>query len=243
MTVYKCDGTRDGILCCIFESFLKKEQPVAVYSNEFQPSFDMTIKTIETDAERTARVRKAIIKSGGISLLSQLFYPLRSFDETKETVIFKVAFRCVAEKRNVLTDYSDLSVIAFSDLTHKISYEIHRMHGFIRFRECVGGMYAHFEPDNDIVDLVAPHFAKRFAGEKFILHDTRRNIMVAYDGKSLQTFVPEFPVSVYLTEDELVFDSLWKTYFNSVAIASRKNTRQQDNYLPRRYRKNMNEFL
>jgi probable DNA metabolism protein len=168
---------------------------------------------------------------------------LRSYDETKETVIFNLAVRCIKERRNVLTDYTDPNVLAHYDLCKKIGNEIHRAHGFLRFKQCIGGLYANFELDNDIVDLVAPHFAKRFSGEKFIIHDIKRNLICAYDGKSLQTIKNDGPVSVFLTEDEKVFDSLWKTYFKSVNIESRKNLRQQANFLPRRYRKNMNEFL
>ena len=116
------------------------------------------------------------------------------------------------------------------------------MHGFLRFAECTGGLYAHFSPDNDIVDLVAPHFAKRFSGEKFIIHDTKRNLLAVYDGKSLKTVLNESPVTVYLSTEEEQFRKLWKTYFDSVTIESRKNKRLQDNFLPRRYRKDMTEF-
>jgi len=243
MIIYKCDRARDGVLCCVFESFLKKEQPVAVYSCDFQPMLGATVKDIKTEDEKAQRVRNALIKSGGIGLLSELFLPLRSFDETRETVIFNVAKRCINEKRNVLTDYTDPNVLSHYDMTKKIRNEVHRMHGFIRFSECFGGLYAHFEPDNDIIDLVAPHFAKRFSSERFILHDTKRNLLTFYDGKSIKTTKASGAVTVHLTEDEEKFRSLWKTYFHSVAIETRKNTRLQDGYLPRRYRKNINEFL
>ena len=243
MTIYQCDGTRDGVLCCLFESFLKKEKPVAVYSCDFTPPFDAIVKIIPTEKEKAVRVRNGLLKSGGIGLLSQLFFALRSYDEINETVIFNVAVRCIKESRNVLTDYTDPNVLSHYDLCKKIGNEIHRAHGFLRFKECIGGLYANFEPDNDVVDLVAPHFAKRFSGERFIIHDTKRNLICAYDGKSLQTIKNDGPVSVFLTEDERIFDNLWKTYFKSVNIESRKNAKVQDNFLPRRYRKNMNEFL
>ena len=97
MTIYQCDGTRDGVLCCLFESFLKKEKPVAVYSCDFTPPFDAIVKIIPTEKEKAVRVRNGLLKSGGIGLLSQLFFALRSYDEINETVIFNVAVRCIKE--------------------------------------------------------------------------------------------------------------------------------------------------
>ena len=243
MFIYRCDGTKEGILCCLYDSFTAKRVPDAVYSGRFQPAFDQEVIDIKTDEKIAARVRSGIVKCGGISLLSELFLPLRSCESLRETVVFFVAYRCLKERRNVITDYTDANVLLHRDLASKIKTEVHRMRGFLRFAECTGGLYAHFSPDNDIVDLVAPHFAKRFSGERFIIHDTKRNLICAYDGKSLQTIKNDGPVSVFLTEDERIFDNLWKTYFKSVNIESRKNLKQQDNYLPRRYRKNMNEFL
>ena len=243
MIIYKTDGTKEGLLCCLYRSFTKKEDPVAVYSNDFQPSFDAVVIDVSTDEENAVRVRNGLIKCGGISLLSELFLPLRSFDETKETVIFSVAKRCLTERRNVLSDYADTNVLIHYDLTKKIRNEVHRMKGFMRFSQAEGGLYAHFEPDNDIVDLVAPHFAKRFPGERFIIHDTKRNLLALYDGKDIKTIKIDRPVTVFLSEDEKEFRDLWKTYFSSVNIQSRNNKKAQDNYLPRRYRKNMTEFL
>lgn len=243
MIAYKFDGTKDGILCCLFESFTKKEQPFAIFSSDFQPSFDTTVKEIETNSENAERVEKGIVKYGGITLLSELFYILRSNDPTKETVIFMVAKRCLEERKNIISDYKDTNVLSHFELRRKIGLEAHRFKGFLRFEELLDGcMYAHFEPDNDIIDLVAPHFAKRFSNEKFVIHDTKRNLLALYYKNQIKIIQNDQPVVAYLSKDETEFKALWQTYFKSVSIKERKNTRLQDNYLPRRYRKNMSEF-
>lgn len=243
MIAYKFDGSRDGLLCCLFESFVKKEQPCALYADDFQLSIDTVIKIIETNEQNAERVRKGIIKCGGITLLSELFYALRSNDDRKYTVIFNVAYRCLKERRNVLEDFADENVLLHFELRRKISNEVHRMTGFLRFEELASlCIYAHFEPDNDIIDLVAPHFTKRLSNERFIIHDTKRNLLALYDGNRIQIIQNDRPVVAYLSENEAEFKKLWHTYFNSVSIKERKNPRLQDNYLPRRYRKNMSEF-
>ena len=242
MFIYRCDGTKEGILCCLYDSFTAKRVPDAVYSRCFQPAFDQEVIDVKTDEKIAARVRSGIVNCGGISLLSELFLPLRSCESLRETVVFFVAYRCLKERRNVITDYADNNVLLHRDLAARIKKEVHNMHGFLRFAECTGGLYAHFSPDTDVVDLVAPHFARRFSGEKFIIHDTKRKLLAVYDGKSLKTVLNDSPVTVYLSTEEEQFRKLWKTYFDSVSIESRKNKRLQDNFLPRRYRKDMTEF-
>lgn len=244
MIAYKISNDPNGVFCAIFESFTAKEKPIEVFSGIFQPSFDCAVKVIENNPINSERVRKGIIKCGGISLLSALYYVLRSNDDLKETIVFNAAYKCLQKRKNLLDDYSDPDILAFYELKSKIGYEAHRLTGFIRFEKSVGGIwYAHFTPDNDVVDLIAPHFKNRFINERFILHDVTRNKITVYNGKELLTFLSDQPITVYLDKDEIEFQKLWQSYFNSVNIKERKNLKQQDNYLPRRYRKNMSEFL
>ncbi len=240
--IYFIPCGRDGILCALYESFTKKESPSAVYSSAFSPTIGEEVKEIIFNAEKAERVKKGILKHGGISLLSALFYPLRSNSEEKETIVFKAAERCLNMRKNVLDNFSDKFVLKHYELTKQISYEVHRMEGFLRFEEAEGGYYARFTPDNDVIDLVAPHFKRRFSDEKFIIHDVKRNKLCFFDGETLRYIKPNKPVTVYLTANEQAYSSLWKKYFKSVSIAERKNERLQDNWLPRRYRSNMSEF-
>lgn len=243
MIAYKIPSTEEGILCALFESFTLKEIPIAVFSGDFQPTFDCRVKSIAILPNNAARVKKGIIKCGGISLLSALFYVLRSSDELKETIIFNAARKCLAARKNILDNYKDPDILRFYELKTKISFETHRMLGFIRFEKSEQGIwYSQIEPDNNIVDLVAPHFKRRMPKERFIIHDVKRNIYTIYDGVNLLTFKSDKPVTVFLDESEIDFQNLWSTYFKSVAIKERKNKKLQDNFLPRRYRKHMSEF-
>lgn len=244
MIAYKISNDFDGIFCALFESFTMKEKPIAVFSGSFQPSFDCSVKVIESNPYLSERVKKGIVKCGGISLLSTLFYGLRSNDDLKETIVFNAAYKCLQKRKNILDDYSDTDILAFYELKSRISYEVHRLSGFIRFEKSASGIwYAHFSPDNDVVDLIAPHFKTRFCNERFVLHDVKRNKLTIYNGKELLTFTSDEPVYVYLDKDEIEFQKLWQSYFNSVTIKERKNLKMQNNCLPRRYRKNMIEFL
>lgn len=244
MIAYKIPPTPEGIYCALYESFTLNEIPVTVFSSAFQPSFDCIVKTIAVVTDNAGRVRKGLIKCGGISLLSALIYALRSSDELAETVVFNAARKCLDKRKNLLDDFSDTDMLSFYELKSKISYEAHRMLGFVRFEKSVGGIwYAHISPDNNITDLIAPHFAKRFSSEKFVIHDTKRNILSIYNGKKTITLKSDKPVTVCLDRDEITFQSLWRSYFDAVNIEERKNPIGQANFLPHRYRRNMTEFL
>ena len=243
MKAYSFDGTFDGLLCCLYRAFTEKEEPFAVYSGDFQPSFDTQTVAVTTDETHAKRVAVGIIKNCSENLLRTACYAMRSGEGLKETVIFNALRKCLAAKRDLSADYADYDMLAFYDLKEKIGKEIHRLKGFVRFEETAGGeLYSHISPDNDICDLLAPHFKNRFPNKKFALHDVRRNILVLSYGQNIRRLELSSPLTVYLSDEEKHFKSLWKTYFDSVNIAERKNTRQQDNYLPRRYRINMSEF-
>ena len=133
-------------------------------------------------------------------------------------------------------------VLAFRDMIMRINYEVHRFKGFIRFSETGDGFYyAHFEPDNDITEYLVPHFLRRMK-RPFILHDTKRNVIaLCVDGKYKIVHGGDTTYTVYLSEKETNFQNLWKSYYKSVNVAERKNTRQMKNYMPVRYWKNLTE--
>ena len=116
------------------------------------------------------------------------------------------------------------------------------MKGFVRFRESASGaLYAPLSPDNDIVDLLARHFAKRLPESPFVLHDVKRKKAAVWDGEHL-FLAPLQQAEVMLSADEEGWQKLWKTYFSAVNIPSRERIKQQNGYLPKRYRKFMTEF-
>lgn len=241
--IYKIQPGKTGILCALFESFTKKEKPTLVTSGTFQTVIGEQIKVIENDENNAKRVENGLRKIGGNSLVTDIFYALKSGNELKENACFLVAAKCLEKRKNVLGNYADETTLFHYDLCRQIAYETHRMTGFLRFTECSGGFYAAvFSPDNDIIDGVAWHFCERFKGYPFLIADEKRKKILFYDGT--RTTIKEItqPVSFFATENDEKFVALFKKYFSSVSIAERKNERLQDGWLPRRYRKHMPEF-
>ena len=137
---------------------------------------------------------------------------------------------------------SDPAVLEATTELRKVTGEAHNFTGFLRFMEGANGVYyGPFAPDNDILELILPHFLKRFAVQPFVIHDTARRKAALYNGKDCILTRTEEKVSVALSDYEDSFQQLWKEYYNSVNIAQRPHERQMRGYMPVRYWKYMPE--
>lgn len=61
------------------------------------------------------------------------------------------------------------------------------------------------------------------------------------NGFSLLYESTTLPSSFVPSERETKFEELFRTYYKEINIETRKNLKQQDNFMPRRYRKFMPE--
>ena len=130
---------------------------------------------------------------------------------------------------------ADPRVLEATDLISKVTRELHRMKGLLRFMENADGvLYAPYSPDNDITDMLAVHFAERLGGQKFVIHDVKRKIAALYDGEEIVLTRVE-DAEIYLSEYEKYFEDLWKLYYKSVNILSRPHEKQMKGYMPVRY--------
>ena len=107
-------------------------------------------------------------------------------------------------------------------------------------------LYAKIEPTCDVLALAAHHFAERFSHDPLIIHDVGRNKAVfAYEG---DWYVADFDgthlpdgTAILQSDDERSYQSLWRTYFDHIAIKERTNPRCQKNHMPVRYWKHLTE--
>ena len=245
MKVYEIENGRDGIFTAVYDSYLNKETPDLVTSESmYAIEFLSEVSAIKTDKVKASKVRSAVLKYSSEKVLDDIGIVLLSCSDAKETVIFNFVKSIIDNKRNVSYDFGSKTTADFNTLKERVLTETHRFKGFMRFSETTNGLlYAKFEPDNDIIKLVAAHFRARLNNEAFVLHDVKRNKVAAYDKNKVYFFTPDVPLSVYINEKELHCRSLWKEYFDAVNIDERKNVRQQKNYMPTRYWKNLTEFV
>ncbi len=243
MITYIFDGTKNGLFTCVFESFYARKIPDKVTDEARQTGLFDSNKIIITDNEKAEKVAACLRKCKTGNILSDVAYAFRSGEKNKFNVIFNYIGKAIEYKNNdVSTAFSLPESLAFFDLKKKIVAEIHRFKGFLRFMESDDGyFYACFEPDNDITDILVPHFKARLKSP-FVIHDVKRNVVALCNGSDFKIIRnPTQSVTVYLSEDERKFRNLWKTYHDGINIKERKNTRSMRAFLPERYWKYLTE--
>jgi probable DNA metabolism protein len=197
---------------------------------------------VETNKERAEKAENRLLAFDR-DCMFDLDRLLRCGQADNEQTAFEYLRYLAQEKRPVGKQLAVPCVFKAVNYIKKVGTEIHQMHGFLRFMETESGaLYAPFSPDNDICDLLVPHFRARLPQFPFVLHDVVRKKAAVYDGKNV--FVaPLEQADVLISADEQAWQELWKQYYHSVTIPSRERLRQMRGYMPTRYWKFLPEKL
>ena len=119
----------------------------------------------------------------------------------------------------------------------KSGNERHKLLGLARFRELADGMlYCPIAPTCCVVPVMAPHFAKRLASERWVIHDTKRHMGVYYDSRKLiMVEIPQTKQQIDTSDDEAGVAALWQQYYQTIAIAERRNEMVRRSFMPKKY--------
>lgn len=238
MINYIYDGSFDGLMTSIYEAYYRPEKPDNIIPKEdLQQSLFSNNIYINSDIEKSNKVQNAIVKKISYNALKNIFYVFLSELEGSSTLIYHYLRLGFKVGCNIDRYLSSDAVLNIHRIRHKVVFEAHRMTGLLRFRllKC-NVYYSDICPDHNILGLLAPHFAERFADQSFIIHDVKRGLSVVYNKKEwIITDAPPLQQMISETEEEIQFQNLWKQYFKSIAIKERLNPRLQRHYMPRRY--------
>ncbi len=239
MKVFLTDGTADGFYTAVFFAY-REEGAYITSQKDLQLTFDSTPIYVTAEADKSARIQRRL-NSFDSYATGDIDLALRSNLNTKEQTAFEYLKLIVKHGRAVRKMFSLPAVAEMSELTGKITTEIHRMKGFIRFKVTANGtMYAPYSPDNDITDLLVPHFKARLGKLPFAIHDVARGKAALCDGRHWIMAEAGF-AEIELAEDERTFEALWQKYYRSIDIKERPHERQMKGYMPVRYWKYLPE--
>ena len=237
--VYQTDETRENFFTTVFYAY-NDETAYLTSAKVFQNRLDDIFVRIETESDKAERVRKKLASIAPLSL-REIDKILRSCNPEKAQIAFEYLKLVVKHGKNARERLTIPAVRQAMDEVARVGYEVHRLHGFLRFQECESGIYyGACAPDNDILELLAPHFVARFKTQPFVIHDIKRNKAVLYNGEK-RIVVPFCNPTFSVSDREKQICFLWKKYYHDVAIPERKNLRQMKNYMPVRYWKFMSE--
>lgn len=244
MIDYLYDGSFEGLLTAIYNNYYQ-DKAKGIYPLDFyQVELTVPYKILITDKVKAEKVYMAIQDKISYADLRRIYYGYLSNDPEKEIKILQYLELGFKIGPTINSYHSNPIVFQLQTLQNKVSFEVHRLQGLLRFSLLEEGLlYAAITPDHDIVALLASHFCDRFRHENFVIHDTkRRKALLYHNGKTI--IAPfEYEKLPSLAREEILIRNQWKTYFETIAIKERTNKKCQRNFMPVRYWENLTEIF
>ena len=242
---YLYDGSFEGLLCTVFEIFSLHLFPSAIESTQFgQQSLDCDYVYVENNPEKANRVVRKIAEAAGKTELKRIYRCFLSENNGREMDIFNYIRACLKFGPTVYKRLTIDCINTVVSTARTVGGEAHLYTGFVRFSELENGVcYGAVEPKHDILPLLAPHFIRRYVNMPFIIHDIIRNRCLVYNGSEYGIFETENMPRLTLSDTEKNYRNLWKSFYDTIAIAERKNEKCRMTHLPKHYRRCMTEFF
>lgn len=238
--VYRYDGTMQGFLCCVFESYQRRELPSGICSPEEGRLTLFPEREIATDTVRARRVLTGIERLGG-SVRQRFMTAFLSTDPDKEQILLRYLRLAFAAGRGVDRMLGDPDVAAAWQLERRVTGEAHHYIQFIRFEERDGMLGAVIHPQNMVLPLLRPHFCSRLPDEAFLIYDATHGVAMLRRGNEVRYLEME-DYDRETAPEEQQWQILWKRFFRALTIEPRRNERCQRTHCPRRFWQDMCEM-
>jgi len=240
---YLYDGSFEGLLCCIYESYYQKELPFLIFNhNETQETL-FPVKEIETDIFNAQKVEDSIklkISNEALWLVRLCYF---SNIENREIIILnflRLGYKIGPSVTNMLANDTVKVVL---DTARTVSCESNYYREFLRFSDYNGALVAIIEPKNFVLPMIVSHYCDRFPSEQFLIYDeTNKHALVYQNGESAIIPLDDLELPKACAKEER-YRALWKQFYNTIAIESRINPKLRMGNMPKRYWKHLTELM
>ena len=239
--IYLYDGSFHGFLCCIFESYAKKESPTAISCDEALSFTLFPTRNIATDSGHALRVLRKVrtISPYAAELLQRGFLTCLA---KKELCLYRLTVKLLREGPGFLRNSSDETLHPVFSAVRHLNGEAHLLKGFVRFSELGGVLGGEIEPKNRVLPLLRSHFCARYQNEKFFIYDrTHHEVLFYTAGRAVIHPLADFQMAPP-DETEAHYRLLWKRFYDTIAIRERENPQLRMTHMPKRYWGTMTEF-
>lgn len=245
MLIYLYDGSLQSLLTIIYDCVKDNIIPDKI-TNENNKENELFGEYIlkNCDDKKAQTVLNYLKSNFSIKIIENIFYAFLSNEKEIELKILNYVYEIMKRKKDISNNFTDNNVFVIKKIILNVKNEVHRYLGIVRFSETKDNTYyAEIEPDNNIICLISNHFIRRFKNQNFLIHDIKRNIGAFYYNGNIEYMELNSKIDMdeILSEDEKIYQSLWKIYFKNIAISERKNLRLQRQFIPQRYWKYLTE--
>lgn len=252
MVIFVYDKTFEGLLTAVFDAYSRRVFPDALLAEgePFPLFYDETV-TVCTDAAKADRVWKGLERKISKTSLSGVTVTWLSELPEVDMLLFRYIRKAIDSPVTIEFNLGDPDVLETAKIWKKVNNERLRVMQFFRFQKAADGTYfAAVAPIYNVLPLVLPYAQDRFADQRWLLYDLKREYGFYYDLRETTEVRFEEKDSHLLTglladdimdQDEKLFQRMWKAYFKSIAIRERLNPRLHRQHMPERFWKYMPE--
>jgi len=211
-------------------------KPDNIKDNYYNPTLLDNIININTN--NNENVVLEYINNTNKVIFNIIHYIYLSNNENKELIIYYFYKNALKYKDKIIYMRNLKCVNEALKIYKYVSRENHKFKGFTRFKELDNKvLYAEIDPTNNIILLLSNHFKNRLKNEFWIINDIKRNILSLYDKNNFYLLDGnEYKlIDKKYSENEIKYQELWKSFYKTIGIESRKNDRCRMNFMPKKY--------
>jgi probable DNA metabolism protein len=220
-----------------------KERPMAIYAEQAEQAHLFYEKEIYTDPEKASKVRASVFKHlspRSVELIEKVF--LTNMKERELAILDYTVFAFNEGSSNTANMLGHPKVAPLLTAERHLGSEVHLLTGFIRFADYGDILGAVITPKNYVLPFLASHFMTRFSGENFIIYDKTHGAALVYQDKKADILKVEDLAFNEPSEEELMYQSMWKRFYDTIGIKERLNPKCRMTHMPKRYWDNMVEM-
>lgn len=237
---YLYDGTYPGFLCCVYESYARKEIPAAVLGPDQGQMTLFGQRPVPTDPRRAQRVA-AGLKRLGPAVSEGITVGFLADSEGKDLTLLRYTRLCFERGAAAAKMLGDADVAAAYALERAVRGEGCKYIEFLRFEQRGNMLGAVIHPKHRILPLLRGHFCSRLPDEDFLIFDASHGMaLVRAAGQVRYMQMQRYAPAPDAAEED--WQALWKRFFHALTIEQRRNERCQRSHAPKRYWQDMCEM-
>jgi probable DNA metabolism protein len=248
--VYVCEDSIDGIFTGIYQGWASKygHEHIRMVEEENLGDIELFCDYIivKSDRDMVMKVARSIKEKISAEAYALVCRSAMSGTVGRADAIYRFLLLGFSMGGAVTENFSHPLVYPLFKMDRNVNNEVHHYLGFLRFSQLKNTvLFARISPVNNIITLIADHFAERLADENWLIYDVNKQTAVIHKRASQWIFTDARDLNLSIIEDysdeEEKIQLLWQKFVDTIPIESRLNKKLQSQLLPNRYRAFMRE--
>lgn len=251
MYVFVCEDSLEGIFTGVYDACASKlgHRNIRLVTGEPEnyELFSEYISVIPSE-EKTRKVIRTITSRFGMQFYESIYQAAMSGESRsnkkmdKADAIYETLLLALAsgDGQKVLLSLGEPCVYRIFELCRATNREACHHLEFLRFSELENGvLFATIHPKDNVLPYLAEHFTDRLPMENFMIYDETHQSVAVHKASKKYMLVDAADLDLdkikRYSSNELEYRQLWLTFFDHIAIESRRNPKLQMQLIPKRY--------